>query len=131
MAVIKVTFTEDLLKLVANIRFTQVPDMESEKDKMTWGLDFFSLYGGNLTFEDIAYILGRYDEHIPGTEEDPMGAKFSQELEDYMWGMHTYILDNIGNIEEIIHQFAAKGGVTPGTYKCKSYEHIWEREENN
>lgn len=134
MAIIKVTLTEDMLKLISNIHFTRVPQMPTEKDNrqiLTWGLDFASLYGGSYVFEDISYILGRYDEHIEGTEDDPMGVKFTREFTDYMWEMHEYILNNIGNIEELVHVYSNKGGLTPGTYKCKNNEHIWEKESEN
>lgn len=127
MGVIKLTLTEDMLKLISNIKFTEVPNIENEQYPMTWGVDFHSLYGVDQTFENIAYLLGRYDEHIPGTEEEPLGAKFPKELEDYMWKLHGEIIDNIGNIEELVHQFTTKGGLTPGEYKCKNYEHIWEK----
>lgn len=128
MAVISVTLTEDMLKLISHINFTKIPDLTDEtQEKMTWGLDFNSLYGGSYVFEDIAYILGRYDEHIAGTEEDPMGVAFPQELEDYMWKIHSYVLDNIQYIEALVHQFVNKGGLTPGTYRSKSNENIWTK----
>ena len=130
MAILKVNLTEDMLKLISNFTFREVPDLDEEKETLTWGLDLFSLYGGtDITFENIAYILGIYDKHVPGTEENPMGAEFPKDVEDYIWGIHGDILENIGNIEEIVHQFCARGGVTPGVYKCKSHEHIWEKEE--
>ena len=129
MATIKVTLTEDMLKLISNIRFSEVPDIEKEGYPMTWGLDFHNLYGGDLNFEDISRIIGRYNEHIEGTEEEALGADFPQDVKDYMWDMHCYILDNIGNIEELVHQFCIKGGLTAGTYKCKNYDHIWKRED--
>jgi hypothetical protein len=43
-----------------------------------------------------------------------------------MYGMHSYIIDNLEYIEEIVHQFCARGGVREGTYKCKSNQRIWE-----
>ena len=128
MSILKITLTEDMLKLISNIHYGEVPELEDNSKKtVVYGIDFNSLYGGT-TFEDIAYILGRYDEHIPGTEENPLGADFPKEFKDYMWDMHVYIVDHIGEIEELVHWFVNKGGLTPGTYKCKNYERIWEKE---
>ena len=45
-----------------------------------------------------------------------------------MLGVHHYILDNIYDIEVLIHQMVLKGGITPGTYKCIDTEEIWERD---
>ena len=131
MALLKVTLTEDMLKLISRICFQQVPN-EAEfesKDKVTWGIDFASLYGGNFIFEDVSYILGIYDRHVPGTEFDALGPRFSQEDEDYMWGIHSYIVEHIQDIEELVHQFVNKGGLVPGTYVCKVNERIWQFKE--
>ena len=130
MAMIKITLTRDMLTLISNLTFSQVPDLEQEKETLTWGMDLFNPYGGvEPTFENIAYLLGIYDKHIPGTEEEPLGAKFPPEVEDYMWETHSYIMEHIGDIEELVHQFCARGGITEGTYKCRSNEHIWEKVE--
>lgn len=130
MAIQKVTLTKDMLVLISNFKFREVPDLSEEKSELTWGLNLFDLYGGvEPTFENISYLLGIYDKHIPGTEEEPLGAKFPKEVEDYMWELHGYILEHIGDIEELVHQFCARGGLTEGTYKCRSNEHIWEKEE--
>ena len=40
-----------------------------------------------------------------------------------------YIKDNLFYIESLIHFFAFKGGVVPGTYKCKDNDMIWERKD--
>jgi len=131
MATIKFTITEDMIKLISNLTFQKVKTIEELEDEtketVTWGLDFSNLYAGNnSTFENIAFLIGRYDEHIPETEEKPLGAEFPKELEDYMWELHCNIIENIGYIEEIVHQFCGRGGIKPGTYKCKSNERIWE-----
>lgn len=125
----KITLTDDMLKLISNIHYGEVPSLEDNdtRKNITYGIDFNSIYGGS-TFEDIAYILGRYDEHIEGTEDNYTGADFPEELKSYMWEMHTYIIDHIQDIEELVHWFANKGGLTAGTYKCKSNERIWIKE---
>lgn len=129
MSVLKITLTEDMLKLISNIHYGEVPQLDSSRHTVAYGIDFNSLYGGS-TLEDVAYIIGRYDEHIPGTEEDALGADFPKELKDYMFNIHVYIVDHIQDIEELVHWFSNKGGLKPGTYKCKSNERIWEREED-
>ena len=129
MAELKVKLTEDILKLVSNIRFQEVPEQLKDGDtreRIDYAIDYNSLYGGTYVFEDISYILGRYDEHIPGTEEDPLGVQFPKEVEDYMWEIHSYILENIDAIEELVHQFCNNGGLKPGVYQCKSYFRMWE-----
>ncbi len=125
MAIVKINLTKDLLSLITNFHYTKVPDMRSEKHPMTWGLDMYSLYGGNFLYEDISHILGRYDEHIEGTEDDIMGPRFSKEFEDYMWGLHSYIMSNIEYIEDLVHYYSNKGGLQEGTYKCHSNAKDW------
>lgn len=132
MAVLKVELTEDMLKLISNIHFGTLPEpMEDEdtREYVTYGINYSEFYGPGFLFERIALILGKYFDYIPGTEEDPDGAKYSEEFTDYMWELHSYIQDNIDSIEELVHQFVNKGGLVPGTYTCKSYEHIWKLKE--
>ena len=126
MATIKVNFTKDILTLVSNIRFKEKPVVRDNKETAEWFIDMNNIYGGSYLFEDISYLIGRYDEHIPGTENDFMGVRFESEFEDYMYGMHSYIIENLEYIEEIVHQFCARGGIREGTYKCKSNQRIWE-----
>ena len=125
MAVVKIKLTKDILALITNIHFGKVPDPDEKRHPLTWGIDFYSLYGGSFALEDISYILGRYDEHIQGTEEDPMGPRFPQEVEDYMWGIHSYIVENIEYIEDLVHYYCNKGGLSEGVYKCHSNSKDW------
>ena len=130
MATVKIKLTKDILSLISNIHFQELPDINStKKESLTWGIDFFSLYGGSFVLEDISYILGRYDEHIKGTEENPLGPSFPEEFENYMWEIHGYIVENIKYIENLVHWYCNKGGLQVGTYKCKDYEMIWEKIE--
>lgn len=129
MGVLKLNLTEDVLCLVSNIRFKQLPKLEENdsREHVGYEIDLASIYGGDFLFEDMALILGLMDKAIPDTLEDADGPKFDFETENKMLELHTFILDNLDNIEEIVHQFILKGGVTPGTYKCKDYQHIWEK----
>lgn len=131
MAILKVTITEDMLKLISCINFTEFPTNEDFENKyhVNVGIDFASLYGGSFVFEDVSYILGLYDKHIEGTEFNAMGPEFPKEIEDYMWETHSYVVEHIRDIEDIVHQFVMKGGVVPGTYVSKSNERIWTLEK--
>ena len=129
MAVIKLNLTEDVLKLVSCIRFRELPHFEEndEREHVGYEIDMQSIYGGDFLLEDMSFILGLYDQHIVDTEEDADGPKFPKEVEEKMINLHLFILDNLDSIEEIVHQHVLKGGVTPGVYKCKDYQRIWER----
>ena len=127
MATVKLTLTKDMLALISNIHFTKLPIIDPEKKYVNWGIDFNSIYGGSYLLEDIAHILGRYDEHISGTEESAMGPEFPPEVEEYMLDLHVKILNNLHYIEDLVHQFSNKGGLSEGTYKCKDYERIWSK----
>lgn len=130
MATIRLTLTEDHLKLISHFNFGEVPDITNEDiERPTFGLDMNSLFGGSFVLEDISYILHRYDEHIDGTEENPFGVEFPEKTTEYFYSLYNFILDNLKEIEELVHQFVADGGLTPGTYKCKANEHIWSKEE--
>ena len=120
----KLELTEDILTLISNIHFVDYGESDGEK----YFMDINGLYGGSYVFEDISYLLGRYDEHLPGTEEDPLGPQFPKEFEDYMWNIHSFIVDNLDSVEELVHWFSNKGGLTPGTYK-KGNDGIWKRVE--
>lgn len=126
--IIKVVLSEDILKLISNIHFERLPEVgpDDKYKNSRWAIDLNSLYGGSYLYEDIALILGRYNDHIEGTEDDPDGMRFDPEFENYMYDIHKYVLDNLSYIEELVHNFCNKGGLKPGTYTCKSYEHIWE-----
>lgn len=128
MKLLKINLTEDLIKLISNIRFKDVDDtIDSEKYPLTMEIDCFCLYGGSYLLEDIATILGRRDEHIDGTEEDAMGMRFPRETEDYFFTLHDYIMRNLYHIEQIVHQFSCKGGLTVGTYTSLPNQEIWEK----
>ena len=118
----RLTLTEDHLKLINLIRF------EDDYKNNKVSIDKINPYILSGKREDIAFALGLSHLAIPNTEHNENGAAFPDETEEYMLGVHHYILDNIYDIEVLIHQMVLKGGITPGTYKCIDTEEIWERD---
>ena len=54
--------------------------------------------------------------------------EIDKELEDYMWGLYSDISDNMEYILSLVQFYIDKGGLTPGTYKCKTSDKIWAKE---
>ena len=124
MARIYVNLTEDHLKLIRNLNVQALTDE-------TVGIVKDNLYGGTYKYEQMALILGLTDKAVPGTEEDmENGTLYEKEAQLYMVELDKYINENLLNIEEILHQFCLKGGLTVGKYVCKDYQHIWHRVED-
>lgn len=124
MARIYVNLTEDHLKLIRNLNVQALTDE-------TVGIVKDNLYGGTYKYEQMALILGLTDKAVPGTEEDmETGTLYEKEAQLYMMELDKYINENLLNIEEILHQFCLKGGLTVGKYVCKDYQHIWHRVED-
>lgn len=118
----RLTLTEDHLKLINLIRF------EDNDNENKISIDKVNPYILSGKLEDIAFALGLSHTAIPNTENDENGAAFPDDIEEYMLSVHHYIVDNLYDIEVLIHQMVLKGGITPGTYKCIDTEEIWERE---
>ena len=124
MARIYVNLTEDHLKLIRNLNVQALTDD-------TVGIVKDNLYGGTYKYEQMALILGLTDKAVPGTEEDmETGTLYEKEAQLYMLELDKYIRENLLNIEEVLHQFCLKGGLTVGKYVCKDYQHIWHRVED-
>lgn len=134
MARLKVVLTEEHLKLIKNFRIQKLNELNVKNGIEDWtdkyyGIDTYGLFHGSHLYEDMAQILGVADQVIKGTEEDIDGPKYPKELMDNFIELDEYILDNILNIEEIVHQFSSEGGLKPGIYTCKDNEHIWKYKE--
>lgn len=127
---LKVTLTEDMIKLISCISFQKYEKVtdETKSHEVSYAIDLNSMYGGNFVFEDISRILGLYDKHIEDTEFLSTGPRFPKEIEDYMWETHGYIVENLEYIEQILHQYCYRGGITPGTYTSKNNQLIWNKE---
>ncbi len=133
MAIKKIKLTEDLIRLIQNINFEAFDFETEEPDKKDrhygWGIDQFSLFGGTFAMEDIALILGKFDQFVPGTEESPLGRRFPKVLEDYWWELYDYIYTNMEYIISLVFWSVTHGGLKPGTYKCINTIKDWTYEE--
>jgi hypothetical protein len=118
----KIKLTEEHIKLIPFFYLQEVGDDEIVVNKK----HLYEL--GSHLMEDLAIILGKNDTAIAGTENNANGRAYPEEVEKELTEIHKYITDNLFDIETIIHQFAIKGGITPGTYKAKDNELIWEKE---
>lgn len=107
----------------------QLETLSYQKECYAWGVNQWSLFGGTYAMEDIALAIGKFDQYIKGTEEDPLGRQFPKELEDYMWSLYHDIADNMEYIVSLVLFYTDKGGLTPGTYKCKVNDKIWKKVE--
>lgn len=92
-----------------------------------WGCDQWSLFGGTYVFEDIAMILGYFDQAIENSENLATGRRFPKELEDKMYALYEYIYLNFEDIFNIILTFVGNGGVTPGTYEY--VDSLWQKKK--
>ena len=118
MAIKKLHITKDKLDLISVLT-----------PKLTDGgvkLDENSLWGGSYLYEDMALVLGFYDEHIKGTEGDFEGRRYSREREKYMGELYDWFKDNINYILSLVLQYSNKGGLKEGTYKCVDYLLNWQ-----
>ena len=87
MALKKLTITDEHIKLLQAIKFESfVFDGDSRNGRIGWGIDQYGPWGGNYPIEDIALILGHFQDAIPGTEDDYDGRKFPIE-------MHNHFID--------------------------------------
>lgn len=93
-----------------------------------WGCDQWSLFGGTYVYEDIAMILGYFDQAIENSENLATGRRFPKELEDKMYTLYEYIYENLEDIFNLILTFISKGGLTPGVYELVNYN--WEKKED-
>jgi len=91
------------------------------------GVDSYGLYPESHLFDFMAMILNLKDHLIEGTEENPLGGQYDDEAMEEMFGIDSYIVENLEYIEEILHQFCDVG-VKPGKYSCLAYQRIWKYE---
>lgn len=90
--------------------------LDSEASVNGWGVNQYNLFGGTYVLEDVAKIIGRYDKYVEGTKEDPQGADFADEDKDYMWGLYSYIWENMEYIFDLLLFYCTKEPLKPGVY---------------
>ena len=135
MAKKSITLTEEHIALLKNLNFKKLDLIRGRKvnideEEMFFGYDTYDIYRGTFLFEDMAHILGYADQVIKGTEEDPDGPKYPYELQQHMLDLDAYIVDNLIDIENLIHQRIDKGGIQPNVkYVPLDHVGLWYTEE--
>jgi hypothetical protein len=97
------------------------------QSRFGWGCDQWSLFGGTYLLEDIALILGYFNQAIENSETLATGRRFPKELEDEMYSLYEFICENMEDIFTIVLTFIGNGGITPGTYIFDNY--TWVRKD--
>lgn len=97
------------------------------QSRFGWGCDQWSLFGGTYLLEDIAMILGYFDQAIEKSENLATGRRFPQELEDKMYSLYDYICENMEDILVLMLSFIGNGGLVPGTYEFVNYK--WKKKD--
>ena len=115
-----------LLKKLNDELMNEINDFNPH-EHIGWAIDKYNLFGGTYVLEDVALIIGKWGDFIPGTEYEPMGRRYPVELEEYMYGLYEYIVDNLVYIESLVHTYSCKGGLQVGTYRCIDYQLDWEK----
>lgn len=122
--ILKIKMTEELLRLINGFQILEL------KEGQQYGVDVDHLYGGTYLYEQMAEYLGWMDKVIPSTKEDPDGAKFEPETMKKLVELDEYVTKHLIDIEEIIHQFATKGGIKKGIYRADDAARIWKFSED-
>lgn len=120
---IKLNLTEEHIRLIPFLFVQSEGDDRLVIDKR----HLFCL-GAHL-LEDMASILGYSDKAIEGTENDPDGRAYPDDVEEHLLSLHKYLKENLFYIMSLILQMSGTGGITPGTYVCKAKELIWSKKD--
>ena len=103
---------------------------DEDNDKY-YGIDTYDLFNSDYWFDQMAHIIGCSDQVIPGTEEDIDGPKYPREVIEHLRELDEFLINNIVNIEDILHQFSDRGGIKSDVkYISYDYEGIWYTEED-
>ncbi len=118
----RITLTDDILKLLSVLTVREI-DLPSDYNNGRYicGLENNSLYGGSYLLEDMSRALGIFDQRIEGTENNSTGVEFDKETEDKLYDLHDFIVKNLVVIENLLHYWSNKGGLTAGTYNTITF----------
>lgn len=119
MARITLDLTEEHVLLIRNLNFKRLDDN-------TYGIDTFDMYGGTWKYEEMALILGQGDKALDESLDSIWGPRYEEDVQKHLEELDCFMTENIGNIEEILHQHCDEG-ISPGTYQCKDNERIWKK----
>lgn len=120
-----ITLTNEMLSLISCINVREMDyELDDNGTTVIAGIENKSIYGGSDILEDISRAIGWYDKHIGGTEENPNGIQFDEDVENEMYDMHEYIIENIVYIENLLHYWSNKGGLTSGSYNVMTLQKI-------
>lgn len=137
MARKKISLTFEHIALISNIQFkkldlhTKFTDFDGKTtyqepfENQYYGIDTFNLYRGSFLYEEMARILGLQGEIIEGTEEEPTGPRYSEKATQKMDELDGYLIENLSDIEDIIHQFLTEG-LREGEYTKSLMSGLWE-----
>ena len=93
--------------------------------RLGWGIDQWNMFGGTYVLEDVALILGYFDQAIENSETLAGGRRFPAELEEKMYDLYEYIRDNLSDILVLVLSYAGSGEVIkPGTYEYVDFRWV-------
>lgn len=114
----------ELFRKIMSIVSREFMKIKSAPTSSNIGIDTYGMYMGSDLYEDMARILGVYDQVIPESVESPLGVRFPDEIMNMLAEYDDFMVKNLVYIEEIIHQFCEEG-VKPGKYSCIDSVRIW------
>lgn len=130
MALKKIIVTDEHIKLLQAIKFESfIFDGDSRNGRIGWGIDQYGPWGGNYPIEDIALILGHWNDAIPGTENEVTGREYPKELHQHFFDLYEDITNNFELYFKLLIYMTDKGGLTPGEYKCNARTNEWTKVE--
>lgn len=100
-------------------------EYNDEASQNGWGVNQWNMFGGTYVMEDVALITGHYGENI---DDGASGKVYPKELEDHMWGLYLYVLENMEYIMKLVLWSITNGGLEAGTYKTKDMGISWTKE---
>lgn len=126
------SFLRDIMQKLSAIDRASVKSKiySVEDEGKYYGIDTYDLFDVDYWYDYMARILGISDHVIPGTEEDTDGPKYPKEDIEHLRDLDAFLITNLQNIEDIIHQFCDRGGIKADV-KYISYDHegIWYTED--